>query len=111
MAHLEAEWPSKQNILIFYFFLLIIFYFHLPTQFRQNRGQKIFYWVPSCLCRGDRLSGNLYLIHNTALAHCANYKINRYSLASTNYYRFLVCNQERNQLFISGGQFSCNFIR
>jgi len=30
----------------------------------QNRGQKVFHWGPSCLCRWARHSENLFLIHN-----------------------------------------------
>jgi len=50
MAHPEAEWPSQQNIVIFSYFTIC--WFHLQTQFRQNRRQKVFNWGTSCLCRG-----------------------------------------------------------
>jgi len=52
MAHLEAEWPSKQNILIFCFSYFTIFKFHLLTQFWQNRSQKVFSWGLQVCPRG-----------------------------------------------------------
>jgi len=53
MAHLEAEWLSQQNTLVFNCFLFHYVSFHdLQTQIRHNLRQKVFNLGTSFLCRG-----------------------------------------------------------
>jgi len=76
MAHSEAEWPSKQNIPIFYFALFHYFLVPFADTFSSEPPPGSLQFVASCLCRGVRHSENLYLNHNTVFASCANYKQN-----------------------------------
>jgi len=70
MVHLEVEWPSQQNIIIFVIFQY--FLFPLADTISAEPSPESLQLEGFMFMHGARHSKNLYLIHTTAFAISAN---------------------------------------
>ena len=92
MAHPETEWPSQQNIPIFYFFLFHYFLVPLADTFSVEPSPESLHLGASYLCRGlDIRNICIEFITQPLQIVRINYKIIKYFPVNTRK-RLIVCN-------------------